>query len=157
MFEIKGKLHFDPINVTKKHHRQSSWKKVAIIKFNDDLPEYYTWFLNKRFNLYLNKPLRGSHMTLINDKINDDIYNQAKEIFDGKEFTVRYNPEDIRCNDKGHWWVKSYCDDGEVIRNSMGLGRPYYGFHITMGRATHLNLEHSNYIKRLIDKEIIIK
>ena len=149
MFEIKGKIYYDPINVTKKHFKQSSWKKVAIVRFNDDLPEYYSWFLKKRFNLILNKPLRGSHMTIINDKINDNIYNESKKFFNKKEITIKYDPTHIRCNDKGHWWLKAYSDDALNIRNVMSLNDPYFGLHITLGRATHLNLEHSNYIRKI--------
>ena len=51
MIEIKGILEFDPVNVTKKHLKQSSWKRTAIVKFNDDISEYYSWFLQKRFDL----------------------------------------------------------------------------------------------------------
>ena len=57
MFSIKGKIVFDPINVTKKHNSQAVWKKVAIVKFDCDIYAYYSWFLQKRFNLFLNKPL----------------------------------------------------------------------------------------------------
>ncbi len=78
MFEIKGKIVFDPINVTKKHNAQSAWKKVAIVKFDCDLYEYYSWFLKKRFNLFLNKPLRGTHLTFINDIVDDEIYLQLQ-------------------------------------------------------------------------------
>jgi len=114
MFEIIGKIEFDPVNVTKKHDKQSSWKKVAMVRFqnNDDTYAYYSWFLKKRFNLVLNKPIR-----------------------------------DIRSNKKGHWWLKAYCDDAHNIRTVMGLDpKPYFGLHITIGLATHLQLEHSKYI-----------
>lgn len=146
MFQLKGKILFDPINKTKKHHSQSSWKKVAMVQFDDDLWEYYSWFLLKRFNLKLNKPLRGTHFTIINDIVDDQIYLEAKELFHGKEIIVEYDPTIIRSNKGGHWWVKGYSDDAQNIRNVMGLGDPYFGFHITIGLATHLQLEHSRYI-----------
>ncbi len=146
MFEIKGKIVFDPINVTKKHNAQSTWKKVAIVQFDCDLYEYYSWFLKKRFNLFLNKPLRGTHFTIINDIVDDEVYLMAKEMFDGKEITVKYDPTLIRSNQKGHWWLKGESDDAQNIRNVMNLGNPYFGFHITIGLATHLQLEHSKYI-----------
>jgi hypothetical protein len=146
MFEIKGKILFDPINVTKKHNAQSSWKKVAMVEFKDDIWAYYSWFLEKRFNLKLNKPLRGTHFTIINDIVDDEIYLQAKELFHGKEITIQYDPTLIRSNKNGHWWLKAYSDDAQNIRNVMGLGSPYFGFHITIGLATHLQLEQSKYI-----------
>lgn len=148
MFRIKGKIEFNPIDITKKHKNQSSWKKVAIVKFNDDTHLYYSWFLKKRFNLKLNQPIRGTHLTVINDKVDNDIYLQAKEIFHGKEITVFYDPENIRSSEKGHWWLRAYSDDAMNIRNVMGLGKPFYSFHITIGVASNLELEHSKYITR---------
>lgn len=146
MFEMKGVLVFDPINVTKKHNAQSTWKKVAIVKFDCELYDYYSWFLKKRFNLFLNKPLRGTHLTFINDIVDDNVYLKAKEMFDGKEVTVYYDPTIVRSNKSGHWWLKSESLDCANIRSVMGLGDPYFGYHITIGLATHLQLEHSKYI-----------
>lgn len=148
MFTIKGILEFDPINVTKKHGNQSSWKKVAMVRFeNDDTWDYYSWFLKKRFNLNLNKPLRGTHLTIINDIVDDNLYEIGRQLFHGKEITIQYNPLDIRSNKKGHWWLKAYSDDAHNIRTVVGLDpSPYFGLHITIGLATHLQLEHSRYI-----------
>jgi hypothetical protein len=147
MFELIGKIEFDPVNVTKKHNKQSSWKKTAMVKFDCDIWEYYSWFLKKRFNLYLNKPLRGTHVTIINDMVDDDIYKQARDMFHGKEIRIKYDPTHIRSNIKGHWWINVESDDAKNIRSVMGLSPdPYFGLHLTIGLATHLQLEHSNYI-----------
>ena len=73
MFEIEAKLDFRPENVTKKHNRQSSWKHVAIAKLEkDDTHLYYAWLLERRFNLPLVQPLRGSHITIISDIMDDN-------------------------------------------------------------------------------------
>ena len=92
MFELIGKIEFDPVNVTKKHNKQASWKKTAMVKFDCDIWEYYSWFLKKRFNLYLNKPLRGTHLTIINDKFDPEteyLYDQGRQLFHGKEIRIR--------------------------------------------------------------------
>lgn len=147
MFELKGVIEFDPVNVTKKHSAQSSWKKTAMVKFDDDTWAYYAWFIEKRFNLKLNKPLRGTHITIINDKCDFDTFEQARQIFHGKEITLKYDPTCIRANKKGHWWIKVECEDVRSIRTVMGLSPdPYFGLHLTIGLATHLQLDHSNYI-----------
>ena len=148
MFELKGKIEFDPINVTKKHDIQSSWKRTVMVKFNDDLYSYYAWFVKKRFNLLLNKPLRGTHMTIVNDIVDDDLYEMSKDMFNGTEITLIYDNENIKSNEKGHWWIKSYSDDAQNIRSVMGLNsNPYFGLHITIGLATDLQLIHSEYIR----------
>ncbi len=146
MFEIKGKIEFDPINVSKKHQKQSSWKRTAMVKFDCEMFLYYAWFLDRRFGLKLNQPLRGTHVTIISDIVDDEIYRQAREAFNGKEITIKYDPTVIRSNGT-HWWVKAFCDDGRNIRSAMGLTPdPYFGFHLTIGLANERNSEFSNYI-----------
>lgn len=146
MFELEGTIQFDPVNVTKKHSLQSTWKKVAIVKFDCEIFELYRWFVLRRFNLKLNQPLRNSHLTFINDIVDDNVYLQFKEIFDGKRVRVTYYPTQIQSNLKGHWWISADSNDCQQIRDIMGLGQPYFDYHITIGRATHLQLEHSRYI-----------
>ncbi len=146
MLKIVGKIEFDPINVTKKHNKQSSWKRTALVKFDCDTYAYYSWFLQKRFNLILNKPLRGTHITIINDIVDNDIYEQARSIFHDKEITLFYDPTHIRSNGS-HWWIKVVSDDATNIRTAMGLSPdPYFGLHLTIGLATHLQEVHSKYI-----------
>lgn len=56
----------------------------------------------------------------------------------------------LMSNKRGHWWTKSESLDCDSIRSSMGLGKPYFGLHMTIGLATHLQLEHSKYIYRRV-------
>jgi len=146
MFTLKGKIQFDPKMLTKKHESQSSWKKTVLVEFNCDLCKYYTWFIDQKFNLKLDKPMRGTHFTLINDIIDDEIYDQAREMFNGKEITIQYDPQIIRSNEKGFWWLKAYSVDAQNIRSVMGLDKPYFGFHITIGLANNLYLDYSKFI-----------
>ena len=67
----QGTIIFDPKDRTKKHAFQSSWKKIAMVNFGGDLCEYYSWFFKKRYGITLNTPLRGPHISFINDHIND--------------------------------------------------------------------------------------
>lgn len=155
MFTTKGKILFDPINITKKHKNQSEWKKTAIIEINDNLTEYYSWFIFKRYNITLNKPLRGSHITFINETVSDTTFIEGKKLFDNKVIEIIYDPTYIKTNEKGHWWLKAYSKDVDAIRNSLGLNKnPYFGLHITIGNATHLNLKQSLYVKSLLDNNL---
>jgi len=147
LIKIKGILDFYLKDVSKKHISQSSWKKTAIIKTNCDLDKYYAWFLKKRFNLELNLNLRGSHITIINDIVDNDIYQQASKIFNGREidFYIEIEPRSSGL----HWWLRSYSTDAESIRESIGLDRiPYHPFHLTIGHANTKYLDHSEYILR---------
>jgi hypothetical protein len=62
---LSGIINFDPPDKTKKHMKQSSWKKVAFVVFDDDTCSYYAWFLKKRFNLEILHPVRKPHLTTL--------------------------------------------------------------------------------------------
>ena len=145
VIKVKGTLDFTPEDVTRKHKNQSSWKRVAIIKTDCDLERYYAWFLEKRFNLILNKNLRGTHITFISDRMERTLFEEASKIFNGKEidFFIEIEP---RSNGK-HWWLRVHCPEAESIREAVGLTRePYFGLHLTLGHANEKNIFHSEYI-----------
>lgn len=145
VIKIRGILDFTPEDVTRKHKSQSSWKRTAIIKTDCDLDIYYAWFLKKRFNLELNKNLRRTHISFINDKMEKSIFDEASKLFNGKEidFYIEIEP---RSNGE-HWWLRVHCPDAENIREACGLSRePYFGLHLTLGHANSKNIDHSEYI-----------
>jgi hypothetical protein len=163
-----GKILFEPENKTKKHQAQASWKRVAMVVFEGEIAEYYAWFLKKRFNLELNKPLRGAHITFINDSIQDfnhrvgtfeekeELWNKLKDKWDGKEITVTLNTRPFF--DIKHWWLivdHKFRDELHAIREEIGLGRPYFGLHMTIGLANEKNIAHSEYIHSLHEKRFI--
>lgn len=187
LITYRGKIIFDPVDKTNKHKKQASWKKVAMVFIKGDICDYYAWFLKKRFNLNLQSPQRGAHVTFINDRV-DDIdgatraqkeakWNEIKKKWDGKyvDITIDLSKlEDI--SDGEHWWFivdHDHREELHSIRRELGLGRPYYGLHLTIGRAvntkpsiddedtadknnaakaTLMNEEHSMYINDLIKK-----
>lgn len=148
VIECKGKLVFQPENKTKKHERQN-WKKVAMIMLNCDLDKYYAWFLSQRFKLDFMKNLRGSHVTIISDKVSKEKFDKIAAKYDGKEITFFYEIEP-RTNTK-HWWLRVHSPESEDIREEMGLNRePYLGFHLTVGYMNEQNINYSEYIFRTI-------
>lgn len=151
-FILSGKLVFDVEKLTKKHLKQSSWKRTAIILIdNTDFCRYYSWFIKKRYNLELQMPIRGLHLTLINDRVTNEIdYLNAVNKYQGKRISFEYDTN-LQTNGKT-WWLPAYCEEGEKIRELAGLSKkPYYDFHISIGRADgDLRIEHSMYIYRLI-------
>ena len=159
-----GKIGFEPENKTKKHNQQASWKRIAMVFFDGDICEYYAWFLKKRFNLILNKPLRGAHISFINDKNTDMTLNglltleQAnknwdivKKNWDNKKIEISLNL-DYRTDGK-HWWLNVETESRkklQMIRDELNLGAPYYGFHMSLGYPSERNIKHSKYIHRTI-------
>ena len=155
-----GKIGFEPENWTKKHAEQSSWKKMAMVFIDGDVTDYYAWFIQRRYNLILNKPLRGAHISFINDSIKDmslngertndevdTLWEEVKKKWDGKEIpiTIDLDPK----SDINHWWFNIPHEDRfllQSIREELGLGRPYWGMHMSIGTAHPKHLEHSKYI-----------
>lgn len=166
---LTGKIVFEPEDVTKKHEAQSSWKHIAMVFLDGDVTEYYSWFIKKRYGLTLNRPLRGAHISFINDSFKDMslngkrssnevkyIWKKVKHKWNGITVPIMLdlNP---RTDDK-HWWLnvhKDYRDTLHTIRGELGLGRPYYGLHMSIGYTNEKNIEQSKYIHRLIKRGLI--
>lgn len=145
LIKYRGILEFSPEDKTRKHRSQSIWKRVAIIKTDCDIDMYYAWFLKKRFNLELNKNLRRTHITFINDRLDKDVFNQAAKVFNNKEIDF-YLEIEPRSNGQ-HWWLRAHSPDSENIREAIGLSRePYFGLHLTLGYVNEKYLDHSKYI-----------
>jgi hypothetical protein len=168
---LSGKIGFEPEDYTRKQKNQSSWKKVAMVFIDGDVCEYYSWFLQRRYNIILNKPLRLAHVSFINDSMKDLTQNgliseeQAlinwegcKQRWDGKEIPIvlELSP---RTNDE-HWWMNIPQDERELlhsIRAEIGLGRPHFGLHMSIGRVRDgiVHQEHSKYIHDCIKNGFI--
>ena len=135
-----------------------------MVFFDGDVCEYYAWYLKKRFNLILNKPLRGPHISFINDKSSDMTldgeisleevdknWERVKNIWDGKEVEISICL-DYR-TDGSHWWLnvdEASSKSLQLIRNELNLGKPFYNFHLSLGYANERNIEHSRYIHKLL-------
>ncbi len=191
--ELEGTIYFDPKDVTRKHKKQASWKRMAIVKFDENLgydsdgnpikgiTEYYSWFIKKRFNIHLTKPLRGAHISFINDSSRDTNgkWEEVKKKYHKTKVTIVLDvrPHAVgrsKESPSGHWWLivpHSERNDLQAIRNELGLSRPRFGMHMTIGsvvdkrsdvkndagatNAKLMNQEQSEYIIDLIDKGFI--
>lgn len=141
-----GRIHFEPEDKTKKHLAQSPWKRVAMIMLNDDIASYYAWFIKKRYNLELNKPLRGGHISFINDSLRDlsqgfktieqidETWESVKKKWDRKKIEVVLDVSP-RTNAE-YWWLnipENHRTKIHDIRAELGLSRPHFGLHMTIG------------------------
>jgi hypothetical protein len=159
---------------------------MAMISIKGDITDYYAWFIKKRFNLELTKPLRGAHISFINDSI-DSIAGETKaekqanwervaKKWHGKkvQIVLDVRPHGVsggKFSEGGHWWLIVPHDERgglQEIRNELGLGKPYFGMHMTIGSvvdkrpterndagattAKIMNVEHSEYILKLIER-----
>jgi len=184
IIKLNGIIKFDPADRTNKHLKQSSWKKVAMVLLEDNniqkgICEYYAWFIKKRYSINLLKPLRGAHVTFINDRASDITgdWESVKKKWNNKHIDIYLNvdPRTDSAEEKGkityNWWlnVPHEKKDGlHSIRKELGLEKPFFGLHMTIGRAVNfvldgkfennavrakeMNIEQSIYIHTLIKK-----
>ena len=137
-----------------------------MVFMDGDITEYYSWLIKRRYNIILKKPERGAHVSFINDSIKDltlngqrtteeveKLWKEVADKWDGKiiPITINLNP---RTDDK-YWWFNIPHEDRALlqgIREELGLGKPFWGMHMTIGDAdaTPITLEHSKYIHTLI-------
>jgi hypothetical protein len=167
--KLIGKIGFEPENITKKHNLQASWKHIAMVFFSGDVTEYYAWFIEKRYNLKLNKPLRGAHISFINDSFREMSSNGEKSIDDVKKnwemVKKKWNNQKVEISlslepktDDKHWWLNVPQEDRDGlhgIRAELGLSRPFFGLHMTIGYANEKWLPHSCYIHSCIKSGLI--
>ena len=166
---ITGRIGFEPVDISKKHESQAPWKRVAMVFIDGDIAEYYAWYIKKRYSLELVKPLRGAHVSFINDSNRDlslnntrtpqqisELWNRVKNKWDGKEIPIML---DLTPRTDGkHWWLNippEYRDRLQGIRSELGLKKPFFGLHMSIGYANQRNLAHSEYIHTLIKSGLI--
>jgi len=185
---LEGTIYFDPEDKTTKHKSQTSWKKMAMVIIKGDITEYYAWFIKKRFGLDLTKPLRGAHISFINDSIDEmtthcntkaerrALWEKVKKKYHRKKIQIVLDVKPLI--QTPHWWlIVPHSERGELqairdelgfINRKTGLSKPFFGMHMTIGSAIDkksdvkndaggtnakvMNLPHSDYIKKLIDK-----
>lgn len=167
---LTGKIGFEPEDRTNKHLLQSSWKKIAMVFIEGDICEYQAWFLKKRYDITLNKPIRGAHVSFINDSINDlsingtrtpeeieSVWENVKSKWDGKEIDIvlDLNPK----TNSRIWWLNIPHEERvglQSIRNELGLDKPFFGLHMSIGYTNEKNIVQSTYIHESIKKGFII-
>lgn len=167
---LTGKIKFEPEDKTKKHINQASWKKIAMVMMDGEICDYYCWFIKKRYSLRLTKPLRGAHISFINDSLNDLTQNGEKSVeealnawettknkWDGKTIQIVVNLDPR--TDGRTWWFNVPRNERELlqsIRTELGLGEPFFGMHMSIGYANEKNIEHSEYLHDLLRKGFIV-
>ena len=156
-----GKIHFEPEHITKKHENQGEWKKVALILIPGQVLDYYRWFLAKEFGVKLISPMRGAHVTFINDafrKVTGETEEEKQALWDATK--LKWEGVEVPVNidlnirtDSKWWWFnvsKEHRLELQAIRDELGIGLPYYGLHMSIGQANENNIPHSDYIHRLL-------
>ncbi len=174
-----GKIIFDPEDKTSKHVNQSSWKRVAMVEIGGDICAYYNHYIHKRYGFSLHRPLRGAHVSFVNDRASEmnNKWCEVKKKWNGREVEITINLTPVTSlvsvnKDFNFWFEIPEENRSELhgIRSELGLGRPFFGLHLTIGRvvdytedkfepgvlkAKSMNTDQAIYIINLIKNGLI--
>ncbi len=129
-----GKFIFSPQRPgLKKIHR--SFDNGIILKVDNGITDYYSWWLNRRYGITLSRPAWGTHVTVVNDRDrvkNTKAFEDLKKRFNGKIVRLGHH---VALKKQWQFWVLDVSPSPELIeiRRDLGL-KEDYPFHITIGR-----------------------
>ena len=129
-----GKFIFSPVRPgLKKSHR--SFDRGVILKVDNGIVEYYSWWLWRKYGIKVSLPAWGAHVTVVNDKDKVKDVNKLKDLekrFAGKIIQLSH---EVELKKQWQFWVLMVKPTKEMveIRRELGL-RENYPFHITIGR-----------------------
>jgi hypothetical protein len=132
-----GKFFFSPKREgLKKTHR--SFDRGIILKVDNGITDYYSWWLWRKYGIRVSKPAWGTHVTVVSDRdrVRDiAAFEQLKKELDSTYVKLHYN---VNIEKHWHFWVLPVIPNHAIskIRNELGL-RNDYPFHITIGRDDH--------------------
>lgn len=132
--KCNGKFIFSPSRPgLKKLHR--SFDNGIILKVDNGISEYYSWWLHRKYGIEVSKPAWGTHITVVSDKdrVKDvGAFERLKKVFNGKILPVAH---DVYLKKQWQFWVLDVIPTKEMIevRRELGL-KENFPFHITIGR-----------------------
>lgn len=158
ILELTGTLVFDPPDRSAKHKRQSEWKSHAMLLFDGEDHLYYSWFIERAYGLALVRPLRGAHVTFVNDRtaeISSDAWERLRATSGSVSASVALST-DVRTNGR-HWWLRVESAPAlEDMRQELGLRRtPFWTMHMTVGYANDRDQERSEQLHRSITSGLV--
>ena len=106
-----------------------------------DFGAYYSWFILKKYWIYINRPLHGIHVTLTNKKL---LFNQKQmdwvkaKKYHNQDILVEYDV-DVKIGgstkDFKNFYVKVVDGKIQTIKDDVNIieSEKYKGMHITLG------------------------
>ena len=153
--EVKGK--FKNFDIRTKKHAKQAWKTTAGVEFKDDTCAYYGSMVYRTHGIKLVQPLRGPHITVVNDKfadssLNTNEFNKMIKSLYGQELTFEVDIENPTTDGK-YWWFPVTSAESHMLRYILGLNpEPFFGLHLTIGYPTDKMEEQAKYIHRVLNR-----
>lgn len=149
-----GKLIFDPqpLNDPSNSMFKPFW---VIVTLDDDLREYYAWFLKKRYRITVQRPAWGAHISVVRgEETTIQNWEYWKNIYNNKELEFEHGL--IIKTNGGHWWLNINCPELFKLRTDMRYPKDTkFSFHLTLGMSIPQHMERTAYIMRLYEKNLL--
>lgn len=126
-FTAEGKLIYDP---TAGKAANSWW---VIVECPKDIMDYYHHWVKKENGIVLNKPLFGSHISVVRGEEPPENNKECWRKYHEEIIEFSYS-HDIHSSDD-FYWLEVASPRLAQIREELGLpALPTFGFHLTIGR-----------------------
>lgn len=151
MITGEGIIKFDPRALTNADTLFKPWWCVILLYESDDTGDYYSWFIEKRYGIKIQRPAFGNHISLVRgEETTEDKWEMFKNKYDGKPVKF-YHDSELRTNGK-HWWIRIISEESKDMREEMGYSRdPQFPFHLTIGMPTPRYEQRSYDTMRMIE------
>ncbi len=91
---------------------------------------HHTWGV-----LALQSPLNPGHITIISKYEMSETIRSKMGVFHEREVKLEYSNQIEIGEDNIYFWLPVNCPDAQAVRHELGLGDPYYPFHLTIGNT----------------------
>lgn len=142
-FKSTGKFYYDP----PRGQMKNRVKKWAILRVDDEISNYYRWWINHLFHTHLLQPAWNAHISVIRGE-KDFAYSKADinsplwKKYQGKIIEFEYSHEPYSCQNGNFWVIKARSEELTFIRQELGLVTKYGDtFHITVGKDRYKDLK----------------
>ena len=107
----------------------NSW---IVLKCGQGIIDYYKYWIEFKKNFKINKPLHGSHITVVAGKYEDVSFHKYWRKYDGQ--VVKFEYDGCIKSDGSYFWAEVKSEKLEEIRRELGLAStPKWPFHLTIG------------------------
>ncbi|MNC01393.1 hypothetical protein D3C81_958460 [compost metagenome] len=103
----------------------------VIIRGDEGIIDYYKHWIEKKNKVLINKPLFGSHISVVRgeEPTHKELWRYNHDV----EVEFEYSNQIDTLN--GYWWVPVKCERLSELRVKLGLSaEPLHGFHLTIGK-----------------------
>ena len=102
-----------------------------IARCDDEIVEYYRWWVQRMYHMKLQRPLFGAHISVMRGEEpthGHDLWGTHQDV----RVEIKYGHELTSVH--GYWFLSARCEVLEEVRQSFGLSpQPEFGFHLTIG------------------------